>query len=697
MAKAVRWRVPFVSLSGTKYEIEIYDEGYTGEAVTLQAGETPFVTDEDATDDFFAPIRTQTGTLQVCTAIPGGGTLRLEDILPENNIARPVRLVRYNDPEDLGDWNIDWQGFLSCEAYSQDYTSIPQILDLSVISVLEAMRSIECDIEVLNGVQPVHYVVGYALRTVEQKVGMSLWSKVYVADMANDVMFKYVDTSVFYDRKERINQGYEEHYPVGVSLIDALSSVVTFVGWCVRERGTDVFLQYMGYDGDMICSTPADMYDVQWHNRSKVGNGLYEMSNFQWRGAGHMIDFKQGAKSVEVTASVEPAEVELAIPDGMPIGSYQTSSSKFYTPGQKETVEEGSDEEPAIPAVPYASMEQNFSNVYDFQVIYTDEDSQGRPALAFEGTPSQVFTQSALKSWGGSSPSYLGALVVRIWDEQKESDTDIVGLYVNGTDVTAYLNLMDERHYCLKMRSVLHLNAYNGKLRINFKGYTVQGNRLWNFTKGSIIKAVIKWGSKYLQTDCTWSTTPAICSITYNEDKDGYEIPIKEYLHGEVQVMIMPIKLAAGVQQNYQYILTDFNVSYERPEDVFANRTQNTYFKSLGTYFLDEVTVENTFASNLRNEPSPALMLETDEEYDPILRLTYGDNDVRPELHLLDRLAKYYGKPRCTVQLETAPMLCAPRSILEGINDGKVYIPMAESRDWQMETSTITCMETPNE
>ena len=69
--KNIRWQIPFVSLQGIHYRVDIYDEGeFT--PVLLTAGPTPFVTNEDANDDFFHPVRTQTGTLQVCTLKPDG-------------------------------------------------------------------------------------------------------------------------------------------------------------------------------------------------------------------------------------------------------------------------------------------------------------------------------------------------------------------------------------------------------------------------------------------------------------------------------------------------------------------------------------------------------------------------------------------------------------------------------------------------
>ena len=67
MSKQVRWQIPFVSRLGTAYRVDIYDEGYTGTPVQLLGGTSPFTTSENDSDDYFEPIRPQTGTIEVCT------------------------------------------------------------------------------------------------------------------------------------------------------------------------------------------------------------------------------------------------------------------------------------------------------------------------------------------------------------------------------------------------------------------------------------------------------------------------------------------------------------------------------------------------------------------------------------------------------------------------------------------------------
>ena len=51
MAKAIKWQIPFASLSGTLYRLDIYAEGYSGDPIQLTAGESPFVTEEDSSED----------------------------------------------------------------------------------------------------------------------------------------------------------------------------------------------------------------------------------------------------------------------------------------------------------------------------------------------------------------------------------------------------------------------------------------------------------------------------------------------------------------------------------------------------------------------------------------------------------------------------------------------------------------------
>lgn len=61
---AIHWKIPFKSLrTQTTYTVNVYDASFSGTAVTLKGAAQPFVTEEDADEDMFMPVRTQTGYL----------------------------------------------------------------------------------------------------------------------------------------------------------------------------------------------------------------------------------------------------------------------------------------------------------------------------------------------------------------------------------------------------------------------------------------------------------------------------------------------------------------------------------------------------------------------------------------------------------------------------------------------------------
>ena len=62
---AVHWRTSFTALNGIIYRVDIYDEDYVGNPVILGCGPTPIETAESTDNDIFAPVRTQTGNLNI--------------------------------------------------------------------------------------------------------------------------------------------------------------------------------------------------------------------------------------------------------------------------------------------------------------------------------------------------------------------------------------------------------------------------------------------------------------------------------------------------------------------------------------------------------------------------------------------------------------------------------------------------------
>lgn len=694
MAKKIHWQIPFASAIDKKqYRVDIYQEGYTGNPVTLLAGSSPFNTEEDNNPDLFTPIRTQSGTLSVVTKLPDGSMLKAQDILPSNNTDCPVQLLELNNGEE----EVVWQGFLSCEAYSQDYIGIAQELSLSLISVLEAMDSVECDPTRLQGVVPVFYLIGYCFDEMERHVQFGhIFDRIYIGEQGKAIASRYINTSLFFDVQEQNDEDYSEAILKGISLKEVLTKLATFMGWCVREDRENIYIQTAGADEGWISGTVSEiMYD---HQFATAESALYDLADLDWRGTAHRISSRQGARNVEVVANMTPFDIQVGIPDGFPQGEYLTGSLAYQE--ENVSVEEGE----TIPtALPYISEEQNFSNRYEFAIWDATEEQQERPIWEKIGTLQQLVAQSMLNTGNVINGSLCGAAPIQFKSNDEDESIDFGGLYVKTTDLDAYQSLLNESIYLLKIRSIDYLNAYNGKFVLNFSAKTLYDQILRAIPSGSYIPLVIKWGTLFLQPDRkTWASSYNIVTFPYTEENGGkVEIPINSYNYGEVVMYIPPCDMTTSnpaYRTVEEWVYTSLSLEYQAPEDVFEDRSANHYFEALKTAFRNEVSVECDFGSSLDNLPNPSLILNVDPNryYEPLTRMPFYDGmltEERPEKHLLSRLATYYRKPHASLELVAAFPGVLPMMRYKGINDGKFYLPMAASRDWQQDTATLTMLQ----
>lgn len=682
MAKKIHWQIPFASAIDKKqYRVDIYQEGYTGSIVTLLAGSSPFNTEEDNNPDLFTPIRTQSGTLSIVTKLPDGSMLKAQDILPSNNTDCPVVLVEVNDGEE----EVVWQGFLSCEAYSQDYIGIAQELSLSLISVLEAMDSVECDPTRLKGVVTVHQLIGYCFDEMERNVGMSLFTRIYIGEQGKAFLHNFINTSLFFDVQEQNDEGYNEAILKGISLKEVLTKLATFMGWCIREDRENIYIQTAGADDGWVSGTVSEiMYD---HQFATAESALYDLADLDWRGTAHRISSRQGARNVEVVANMTPFDIQVGIPDGFPQGEYITADNTVTIP----TDEEGVTAEANV----YISKQNNLNNRYELRV-FDIEDYDKSPWFDMVRTDNvqRLYEHSDYDTLGVTINSVAGTACIAIKND--EHDFDRTGIYVRGCDNVYIINDVIESDAIMVLRSIDHLNAYNGKFLLSFDAMTTQAVAIANNWS---IAVAVKWGNLFLQDDKkTWSST--FNYITLYKTDDPTEIPIKDYNYGEVQVLLMPFVLQGpAVAASYQqYILTSLSLEYQAPEDVFEDRSANHYFEALKTAFRDDVSVECDFGSSLDNLPNPSLILNVDPDryYEPLTRISFHDGmliEERPEKHLLSRLATYYRKPHASLELVAAFPGVLPMMRYRGLNDGKFYLPMAASRDWQQDTAKLTMLQ----
>lgn len=124
------------SIADESFVLDIYDNtGYQGNVVTLTGGAHPFVTQEDDSEDYYTPIRTQSGNIEVLVTDPAV----VNDLIPVKATDYQVVLRK-----DLGggESEICWVGFISGEMFTQPWEPVPYVATIPVVSVMEAMRGV---------------------------------------------------------------------------------------------------------------------------------------------------------------------------------------------------------------------------------------------------------------------------------------------------------------------------------------------------------------------------------------------------------------------------------------------------------------------------------------------------------------------------------------------------------------------------
>jgi len=727
MAKAVRWQIPFVSsIEKTQYRIDIYDEqdGTWSGVTTLTGGPSPIVTDEDASDDFFAPIRTQTGNIEVCTAIPGGGTLSLEDILPENNIARPVRLVSI--AADMSE-KIEWQGFLSCQAYNQAYTDIPENIQLPINSVLEAMDSVPVSMDRIGGIKSISNLVYHILKEIRIQCDLPCFTHINYSADDFSIFSQLIDSTVLFALKEYNHENSTTYIVDGMSCKEALTRICTFMGWVAREMKTDVVLERLCSDLGMYREEIEDFYgnfhySVSYNSPLTTGLSIFDP---YWRGTNHQQSITQGAKSVEVVAKLAKYEINLSLPE-FPYGNTEEYYEQFNGPENRIYIVASQNQKPYpnVTLRAYGAELRIFGGTVENltgEITVHDVLERLKNVLDIYHVDSGIYGPAQVGS---------GAFFAKVAFENQYQAAHITtdGLFV------AWLLRINSGLYdtqpIFQISSPLNYSVTKGYIKLNasmqhiVSEFDDHGEVTWMYVDNNWADKIlmhIKFGNKYWNGSA-WTTTRSLVWVDIEgsnfkknwqpsmsaEETDGYLIPI-EKTNGSIEIAIYPQINKTSSKNIFlaDTFFSELSVDYlDIDDDTLTDRSENHYFRLLGTNFRNEVSISTDLATTLNNTPSPSLILG--HTLEPIKEITYykdNGSDIagvttekrRPEIDLLNRLARYYQKARRKLNLivkyaGTIP----PKDRLVLRNDNKEYRPMAESCDWKNDTSDITFMEIPN-
>jgi len=720
MATYTKYQISFRDINEQQYRVNIGSHTQVPATIILTAGDNPLVIDEDDSKEFFAPVRTQTGNLTVCTkiepqeAMPNGGILNLADIAPINNTSSPVHVQKYD--ESRSTWVTEWQGFLSCESYNQAYTDVPENIQLPINSVLEASKSM--------------YYSGNAQIVSVSSLLSGVFGTIYKPTDCEDFWNMLINTTLFVKKTDYQNEESTVYKIEGHSYYDILETICKFLGLTARESGGAIYLQKLqGYG--LLSNT-----DTR------------QMALLSCRGTGHQRNIVAGAKSVKVTADLESMDINTGIPE-IPYGSF---AYEVY----QQIGSPGTSNRPWVYILP-STDESAYNNIafhhyvgeillgFDYAYSFQRKEVQGDIVYNISTCIPVANTESlayyAYNKWSDYQDINAGAFLCRLEEDQTKKDTHEDakdGLYVSlfpgaWVEHTVYsqpiFEMRSVQAFAASEDGYLNLDA---KLKTFFDSLVVgardnQCRLMMDLRVGDYVWTGSTWlpkiqhvehffpeynqaGDKFLKN---WSPSMDI------DEVEGICIPtffmengVKRHIMGEVVLQIYPetrffnkiTTSDAWRELVFGIFFEQLNIKYYPKKSVKrTDRSSNTYFNSLGTAFADEKSINTGLASWLNNNPSPSLLYSADGT-EPLQKLTYKKADStteqrRPESDLLSRMASYYSQPRTILNLEVKHIDDKPLTLLrfKGLNDGKVYIPLAESRDYRTNKSTIKCFETPAE
>lgn len=736
----VKYRVLFKSVTEKLYNVEIYgsvpDIQSVPKTIQLTPGESPLEIDEDNSEDFFAPIRTQTGNLTICTKIepqfgmPEGGILDLLDIVPRNNSDSPVMIKCWN--ESMQEYEIIWCGYLSCESYSQSYTETPENIEITINSVLEAWKSVY-----YGGNAKIVKVSDLLDEIIHDTYFFQFLVLHKPLDCAN-FWDLYINTTNFIEKIEYQDEESVLYKLKGKSYYYILETICKFLGCTAREHGFSIYIQ------------KAQGYGLLENTETR------EMSLLQWRGTNHQRSIVTGAKTIKVTSKLEEMSIDVKLPMLPIVDMLQSRDNQISSDMTPEVVHGGYfvytwpslntktisnivmynyegrirlGYNPGGGDTPYDFVhigDSNTSTVINYSIPY-DNNLYYNPIVRAQDTPREYYN------------IYAGAFYARMQiDPYNDHDLDHSkskdGIYMS-LFPAAWSGYVDGvTKPILEINSVVSFCAYE-------KGYLVlnaEFDTFWNMPAADVIgedqcKLVMElqvgdwyWDAQaghwtniktqFYPSNANAKKFPNNWNKNMNIERvDGICIPTYELNpFGEITIRIYPETYRYNGSEGTQWremccgvFFHNLTLEYRQKKNYDRNnRKNNTYLNILNANFASEISIENDLASYLHNDPSSSLLYENLGYFTskPMELLTYVNSlgitfYKRPEVNLLQRLSSYYGYPRSIINLIVKNIDDKPLPLLryKGLGDGKVYIPMSASKDFQKETSTIRFFELPAE
>ena len=226
---AIHWQVKFKSLrTDTLYTVNVYDDDYSGDPVQLTGAAQPFVTQEDDDDDWFTPIRTQSGYLRIVDTGKDneGNAFDWRDLIPATDTSRPVTLTD-------ADNEVMWKGFIQAQNFGTRTFEMPQEREFPLQCPLSILSC-----KIVSAAPGAFRNFAYLLKAITNTIPADCQPDSIVIQGGSDAqqwLLKMTDWQNMTTLNKTTLEGR-------FNMFELLEEVCRYWGWTARTHGSSLFL-----------------------------------------------------------------------------------------------------------------------------------------------------------------------------------------------------------------------------------------------------------------------------------------------------------------------------------------------------------------------------------------------------------------------------------------------------------------------
>ena len=633
---AIHWQVKFRSLrANTLYTANIYDNSYTGSPVQLTGAEHTFETQEDDSDDFFAPIRRQSGYLRIedTGKDNAGNTFNWRDMIADTDTSRPVTLT---DDNGL----VKWQGFIQPQNFGADLYTLPQVIEFPL----------QCPVSITEGID-INYnqtAIGnfaYLLKSIVDSIPYCAPTNFVFqgGERAMSILLKQIDWQNFILDSD--DEGDE-----GMTMYACLEGMCLFWGWTLREyEKTWYFI--CADDGDAM--SPG-LVLTKWE-LNDVASG-----SMTWK-ASEYIFLKRWIG--DIFASTDNIDKQIRGPRKVVITSQANIADDFIIDPFDSLSEEAMKEAGWQYGIHYGDQIIGHTN---------DVDSVTRRNFVFDCYGGYA-TFWQVRKYEGPENGY-GASMNVLAIKSTGSSTRLFASFK-----TRYMHGFSDGFFVLSGTTYLGAEEYVDTQQ----GVAYSGNREMFMALG-IGKS---WNSAKWWNGRAWQDSHTLFTVTVGNKKPEYftrywvsgqeaiqkniiavDAALQGYLYGDFYGSYAGAYGDRSVPETdgeKSFNLKDFAVRFYKNSVTIRNQFPNSgwnditekkdnsegrYVASNSNRTREEYTSDNIFASDNMMKPGYGIVMNTDGS--PLTTFDYATGAARPEQHKADRIAAYWSSSKRSIECE---------------------------------------------